>query len=91
MTATTIKVDSSIRDRLAALASARGTTMGSLLAEATEQLERAEFFATARRQLEELRRSDPAGWRADRAESGEWQHGTDRDALAHQDEPGWWE
>jgi predicted transcriptional regulator len=91
MSTTTIKVDSSVRDRLAALARERGTTMGALLAEATERLEREAFFAKARRQLEALRQDDLDGWEADRAESWSWQVGTGRDTLSHDDEPGWWE
>ena len=91
MGATTIKVDSAVRDRLAVLARERGTTMGALLAEATERLEREAFFARAREQLERLRQEDPDGWEADRAESRSWQSGTDRDTLTRDDQVGWWE
>ncbi len=91
MGTTTIKVDSSVRDRLAVLARERGTTMGALLAEATEHLERDAFFARAREQLNALRDEDPEGWAADRAESRSWQAGTDRDTVSRVDEPGWWE
>jgi hypothetical protein len=65
--------------------------VGGLLSEATERLEREAFFVKAARQLEQLRRRDPAGWEATRAESRSWQHGTDQDTLTKQDEPGWWE
>jgi predicted transcriptional regulator len=91
MSTTTIKVDSAVRDRLAALARDRGTTMGALLAEATERLEREAFFARAREQLDRLRQEDPEAWNADRSESRSWQTGTDRDTLSADDEPGWWE
>jgi predicted transcriptional regulator len=91
MTATTIKVDNALRDRLAALARERGITMGAILAEATEHLERETFFATARRQLDDLHRDDPDGWAAERAEAESWQAGTDRDTLSHHDDDGWWE
>jgi hypothetical protein len=91
MTTTTIKVDSLVRDRLAALANAKGQTMGGLLAEVTERLERETFFARAHEQLEHLRADEPDEWAQDRGESRSWQHGTDRDTLALQDEPGWWE
>ncbi len=91
MTMTTIKVDVTVRDRLASLAHDRGTTMGRMLAEIAERLERESFFAQARAQLEELRAGDPQGWERDRAESRAWQRGTDRDALAFDDAPGWWE
>jgi hypothetical protein len=91
MTATTIKVDSAVRDRLAAVARERGTTMGAVLADATEHLERETFFATARRQLDALRRDDPDGWAADRAETESWQTATDKDTLSGHDDDGWWE
>ncbi len=91
MTMTTIKVDTAVRDRLASLASDRGTTMGRMLAEVADRLEREAFFARARVQLDELRAADPAEWERDRAESGAWQRGTDSDALALHDAPGWWE
>jgi predicted transcriptional regulator len=91
MSATTIKLDSSVRDRLAVLARERGTTMGALLVEATEHLEREAFFAKATDQLRELRRADPAGWEADRLDSQQWHESTGRDTLTSQDEPGWWE
>jgi predicted transcriptional regulator len=91
MSPTTIKVDSTVRDRLAVLANDRGTTMGALLAEAADTLERQAFFERAREQLERLRQDDPEGWAADRAESRSWQAGTDRDTLSAADEPGWWE
>ncbi|WP_432987428.1 hypothetical protein [Dactylosporangium sp. CA-233914] len=90
MSTTTIKVDTTVRDRLAVLARERGTTMGALLAEATESLERQAFFARAQEQLERLRQN-PDAWAADRAESRSWQAGTDRDAVAMDDAPGWWE
>ena len=91
MATTTIKVDVTVRDRLAALAHDHGTTMGRMLAEVTERLERESFFARARAQLEELRTSDPDEWERDRAESTVWQRGTDRDSLSLADAPGWWE
>jgi predicted DNA-binding protein len=91
MSTTTIKVDTTVRDRLAKLAHERGTTMGALLAEVTETLERQAFFGRAQQQLERLREADLAGWSADRAESRSWQEGTDRDTLSNIDKPGWWE
>jgi hypothetical protein len=91
MTATTIKVDSSVRDRLAALAHERGTTMGALLAEIAERLERDSFFARAHQQLRDLRDHDPNAWGVYRAEAESWQRGTDRDVLDGGDDDGWWE
>jgi predicted transcriptional regulator len=91
MSTTTIKVDTAVRDRLSVLARERGTTMGALLAEATERLEREAFFVRAHEQLERLRQEDPDAWEADRADSRSWQAGTDRDTLSRHDETGWWE
>jgi predicted transcriptional regulator len=91
MSTTTIKVDSTVRDRLAVLARERGTTMGALLAEATEALERQSFFARAQEQLARLRDEDPDAWAANRTESQSWQAGTDRDTLSNDDPAGWWE
>lgn len=91
VSATTIKVDSMVRDRLAALAQERGLTMGGLLAEVADQLERETFFTRARAQMEALRDGSPDEWAADRAESSAWQRGTDADAARTRDEPGWWE
>jgi len=91
MSTTTIKVETTVRDRLAVLARDRGTTMGALLAEATERLEREAFFARAHEQLERLKQQDPDAWQEDRDESRSWQAGTDRDTLSNADVPGWWE
>jgi predicted DNA-binding protein len=91
MSTTTIKVNATVRDRLMVLARERGTTMGALLAEATEVLERQAFFARAQEQMERLRQEDPVAWNADRAESRSWQAGTDRDTLSSVDTNGWWE
>lgn len=89
MTSTIVKVDSSVRDRLAVLARDRGTTMGAPLAEATEGLEREAFFANARTQLERLRREHPPAWDDDRDEAS-WLRGTGRDTLSSRDDDGWW-
>lgn len=91
MSTTTIKVDSAVRDRLAVLAGERGMTMGAILAEITERLERESFFATAHRQLNGLRQNDPSEWEADRVEAEYWQKGTDQDSLSRRDDDGWWE
>jgi hypothetical protein len=91
MATTTIKVDTAVRDRLSVLARERGTTMGALLAEVAERLEREAFFDRARAQLLRLKVEDPDRWHADRQESRDWQRGTDADALSLNDQPGWWE
>ena len=40
--------------------------------------------------MEHLREADPDAWRLDRADSRDWQQGTDWDALSLRDQPGWW-
>jgi len=47
MSTTAIKVDMTVRDRLAILARERGITMSALLAEVTETLERQAFFGAS--------------------------------------------
>ena len=91
MPTTTIKVETGVRDRLAVLARERRTTMGALLAEVTERLEREAFFARAREELLRLRDEDPSAWQIQIEESRAWHDGTDRDAFSLKDEPGWWE
>jgi antitoxin MazE7 len=91
MPSTTIKVDTTVRDRLAVLARERGVTMGALLADALDRLEREAFFTRAATQLNRLQVENPAGWHANREESRSWQRGTDADIGSLADEPGWWE
>ncbi|MHB8341165.1 MAG: hypothetical protein ACYDB7_08320 [Mycobacteriales bacterium] len=71
MSTTTIKVDSSVRDRLAAVARARGTTMGALLEAESRRLETEERWVAIEVAYERLQRKDPAGWRGYLAELGE--------------------
>lgn len=59
---TTIKVDSTIRDRLAHLARARGTTMGALLSDVTARLETEQRWSDIEAAYERMQREDPDGW-----------------------------
>jgi hypothetical protein len=62
MAMTTIKVDTSVRDRLARVAKARGVTMASLLKDVTSELEARTRWALIEASYERLRQEDPDGW-----------------------------
>jgi predicted transcriptional regulator len=59
---TTIKVDPAVRDRLAGLARARGTTMGALLETESRRLETEQRWSEIEAAYERIQRDDPAGW-----------------------------
>ncbi|MFN2497358.1 MAG: hypothetical protein ABR608_15880 [Pseudonocardiaceae bacterium] len=73
---TTIKVDSAIRDRLARLARARGSTMGALLSEVAARLEAEQRWADIEGAYERMQREDPDGWAGYLGELAEWAAGT---------------
>jgi hypothetical protein len=87
MSVTTIKVDSVLRDRLAHLARARGTTMGALLDDLARRAEieqRWADIASAYRRAQ----ADPDGWRDYLDELAEWDaSGAERDAAAAEEWP----
>ena len=62
MPLTTIKVHPTVRDRLAAVARAQGTTMGALLEATSRRLEAEQRWAEIEASCEQLRRDDPDGW-----------------------------
>lgn len=62
MTATTIKVDTAVRDCLASIASARGITMAALLRDVCSELQARQEWAIIEASYERLRREDPQGW-----------------------------
>lgn len=78
---TTIKVDVSLRDRVARLAERRGTTMGEVLAQLVERAETEEFFAEMSEDLTRLRERRPREWDAYRRESRDWEDATVADGL----------
>lgn len=59
---TTIKVDSAVRDRLACVARARGTTMGSLLDAESRRLEAEQRWSEIEAAYQRMQRDDPAEW-----------------------------
>lgn len=62
MTTTTIKVDRVVRDRLACIARARGTTMGALLDAESRRLEAEQRWIEIEAAYARIQRDDPAGW-----------------------------
>jgi predicted transcriptional regulator len=76
MPTTTIKVDGAVRDRLAQVARARRVTLGALLSDIADQLERDEHWAEIEAAYERIQRDDPAGWADYLAELAEWDAGT---------------
>ncbi|MGH9294299.1 MAG: hypothetical protein ACRD0B_03115 [Acidimicrobiales bacterium] len=62
MSATTIKVDTSVRDRLARVARARGTTMAAMLEDESRRLEVGQRWRAIEIAYDRLRREDPAAW-----------------------------
>jgi hypothetical protein len=86
MPPTTIKVDSSVRDRLAAVARARGTTMGALLEAESRRLESEQRWTDIEAAYLRLQRDDPTGWHDYLAELGELTAG-EPDATARDEWP----
>jgi hypothetical protein len=62
MTATTIKVDTAVRDCLASIARARGITMAALLRDVCSELEARQERAAIEASYERRKREDPQGW-----------------------------
>ena len=88
MSTTTIKVDSAIRDRLAHLARARGTTMGTLLSDVVERLEAEQRWSEIEAAYVRMQREDPGGWAEYLGELAEWEAGTvGTDTTAAQEWP----
>jgi predicted transcriptional regulator len=88
MSTTTIKVDSAVRDRLAHVAKARGTTMVALLADVADQLETEQRWVEIHTAYERFQRDDPEGWAEYTAELADWDAGTaGHDTTAAQEWP----
>jgi hypothetical protein len=88
MSVTTIKVDSTVRDRLASVARARGTTMGALLADLAQRLEDEQRWTEIEGAYDRLRTQDPERWREYLAELAEWDTvGAEPDPAAAEEWP----
>jgi predicted transcriptional regulator len=62
MSVTTIKVDSAVRDRLAGIARARGTTMGALLEQESRRLEVEQHWSEIEAAHRRMQLEDPGAW-----------------------------
>jgi hypothetical protein len=88
MPTTTIKVDSAVRDRLAQLARARGTTMSALLSDVAEQLETEQRWSDIEAAYQRMQHQDPDGWAEYLDELAEWEVSTPTaDTAATQEWP----
>lgn len=76
MPSTTIKVDVAVRQQLAEVARARGTTMTALLAAIAEQLEVEQRWAEITAAYERYRTDDPTGWDEYLQELTSWEAAT---------------
>lgn len=69
---TTIKVDATVRDRLARVAKARGETMASLLRDVTSELEARMRWSLIEASYQRLQEEEPTGWEEYLAELDAW-------------------
>lgn len=81
---TTIKVDSTVRDRLAAVARSRGTTMGALLEVESHRLAAEQRWRDIEAAYLRLQQEDPAAWADYLAELGELTAGEADDSAAQE-------
>jgi hypothetical protein len=82
-----LKLDSSIRDRLAGVARARGQTMGGLLSTMADKLEAEQEWAEIHEAYARLQREDPAGWQDYLRELAEWDAVGEPDGSAAEEWP----
>lgn len=87
MPTTTIKVERHVRDRLAGVAKARGTTMGALLDAESRRLESEQRWIEIEAGYQRLQREDPGGWQEYLAELNDWEAAVEPDAGASQEWP----
>ncbi len=84
MASTTIKVDSAVRDRLAAVARSRGTTMGALLDAESRRLEAEQRWIAIESSCHRLQREHPSAWQDYLAELSELTAGEPDTAAAEE-------
>lgn len=78
---TTLSTTTEVRDRLAAVARSRHTTMSDLLESVSTRLEREEAMRRATESYRRLAEADPAGFEAYLAEGRAWEAATAADGL----------
>lgn len=74
--ATTIKVPTHVRDRLASAAKVRGLTVRSLLEELSNQALDAALMEQASQQMARMRDTDPDAWEDYLSEGSQWEERT---------------
>ena len=81
MSETTIRLDSSVRDKLRALADEDHVTLGDLLSRLAEREQYQRDMRRANEVMNRMRREDPAAWQEYISELGAFEAGTARDGL----------
>jgi len=84
---TTIKVDTTVRDRLALVAKARGETMASLLRDVTSELEARMRWTLIEASYQRLRQEEPDDWADYLAELDAWESATSDPGNAAEEWP----
>jgi hypothetical protein len=81
MSDTTIRLDSSVRDKLRALAAEDGVALGDLIARLAEREQYQRDMRGANDVMDTMRREDPAAWQEYRSELDAFDTGTARDGI----------
>jgi hypothetical protein len=81
MSETTIRLDSTVRDKLRALAEEDHVTLGDLLSRLAEREQYQPEMRRANEVMDRMRREDPAAWQEYVSELRTFEAGTTRDGL----------
>ncbi len=81
MSETTIRLDSTVRDKLRALAEEDHVTLGDLLGRLAEREQYQRDMRQANEVMDHMRRDEPAAWQEYLAEQRTFEAGTARDGL----------
>jgi hypothetical protein len=81
MSDTTIRLDSTVRDKLRALAEEDHVTLGDLLGRLAEREQYQREMRRANEAMDRMRREDPAAWQDYLSELHAFEAGTARDGL----------
>jgi hypothetical protein len=82
MSETTIRLDSTVRDKLRALADEDHVTLGDLLSRLAEREQYQRDMRRANEVMDQMQREDPGAWREYVSELRAFEAGTARDGLA---------
>jgi hypothetical protein len=81
MSETTIRVDSTVRDKLRALADEEHVTLGDLISRLVEREQYQRDMRRANEVMERMQREDPGAWQEYVSELRAFEAGTARDGL----------